>query len=127
MPELATDDDGNTPLSEDELADLIPSLAVKAELNEWERENILHAREWAIRDRTIAVEIASDDYVRKLHSRMFSDTWKWAGTYRKTEKNIGVQVYLSVRGSARCLPMFSFGSRMQPFPLMRSQYVFITA
>jgi Fic-DOC domain mobile mystery protein B len=82
--------DGNTPLSPEELIDLIPNLATKEELNEWERENILHAREWAVGDRTNAVDIASDEYVRKLHGKMFDQTWKWAGEYRRTEKNIGV-------------------------------------
>jgi len=82
--------DGNTPISPDELADLIPSLATKEELNEWERENLLLARDWAIADRTGAVDIASDKYVRKLHGKMFDQTWKWAGKYRGTEKNIGV-------------------------------------
>ena len=82
--------DGNTPLSPDELADLVPSLATKEELNEWERENILLAREWAIRNRTRAPDMASDNYVRKLHLRMFDQTWKWAGQYRRTEKNFGV-------------------------------------
>jgi Fic-DOC domain mobile mystery protein B len=81
---------GNTPLSAGELADLIPNLATKEELNEWERENILVARKWAIRDRTNSVEIASDEYVRKLHKKMFDQTWKWAGEYRRAEKNIGV-------------------------------------
>jgi Fic-DOC domain mobile mystery protein B len=82
--------DGNPPISPDELADLIPSLATKEELNEWERENLLLARDWAIADRTGAVDIASDKYVRKLHGKMFDQTWKWAGKYRGTEKNIGV-------------------------------------
>jgi len=82
--------DGNTPLSPGELADLIPNLATRAELNEWERENILLARDWAIADRTSAVDMASDEYVRKLHGKMFDQTWKWAGEYRCTEKNIGV-------------------------------------
>ena len=59
--------DGSTPLSPDELADLIPSLATKQELNEWERENILQARTWALRDRTSPQDMISDDYVRKLH------------------------------------------------------------
>ena len=85
-----TTSDGKTPLSPDERADLIPSLATKEELNEWERENILLAREWALRDRTGAVAMVSDEYVRKLHRRMFDQTWKWAGEYRRTEKNIGV-------------------------------------
>jgi Fic-DOC domain mobile mystery protein B len=28
--------------------------------------------------------------VRRLHKRMFGDTWRWAGTFRSTEKNIGI-------------------------------------
>jgi Fic-DOC domain mobile mystery protein B len=89
MP-LLTASDGNTPLSPEEIADLIPNLATKEELNEWERENILLAREWAIKNRTSAIEMVSDEYIRKLHHKMFDETWKWAGQYRKTEKNIGV-------------------------------------
>jgi len=84
---------GNTPLSPEELADLIPNLATKEELNEWERENILRAREWAVGDRTSALDMPSDDYVRELHAKMFDQTWKWAGEYRRTEKNLGVPVH----------------------------------
>ena len=89
MTRLGAVGDGNTLLSPDELADLIPSLATK-ELNEWERENILLAREWAIRDRTPPLGTISDEYIRKLHMKMFDQTWKWAGQYRQTEKNLGV-------------------------------------
>src|SRR5258708_10303006 len=87
---MTANSDGNTPLSPDDLADLIPNLATRQELNEWERENILLARDWAIADRSSAVDMASDEYVRKLHGKMFDQTWKWAGEYRCTEKNIGV-------------------------------------
>jgi Fic-DOC domain mobile mystery protein B len=90
---VATTSDGNTPLSPEELADLIPNLATKEELNEWERENILLAREWATSDRTAPLQMVSDQYIRKLHERMFDQTWKWAGLYRLTEKNIGVPVH----------------------------------
>jgi Fic-DOC domain mobile mystery protein B len=83
--------EGNTPLSADEQADLIPDLATQEELNEWERQNILEAYAWALapnglRRRDPLVE----PYVRDLHLRMFDQTWKWAGAYRTTEKNIGV-------------------------------------
>ena len=85
--------DGNTPLTPEELADLIPNLATKEDLNEWERENILEARRWALSDRNVkTLDPIADDTIRKLHLRMFDQTWKWAGTYRKTEKNIGVPV-----------------------------------
>ena len=93
MTTLATTSDGNTPLSPEELADLIPNLATKEELNEWERENILRAREWAVGDRTAARDLASDGYIRQLHGRMFDQTWKWAGAYRRTEKNLGVAAH----------------------------------
>jgi len=93
MTTLGTGSEGNTPLSPEELVDLIPSLATKEELNEWERENILQARAWAIEDRTSPAGIPTDEYVRKLHRRMFDQTWKWAGEYRRTEKNIGVPVH----------------------------------
>lgn len=92
MNTLVTSSDGNTPLSPEELADLIPNLATKSELNEWERENILLGREWAISDRTVPWKMASDQYIRKLHEKMFAETWRWAGQYRLTEKNIGVGV-----------------------------------
>jgi Fic-DOC domain mobile mystery protein B len=85
--------DGNTPLAPEELDDLIPNLGTREELNEWERENILRARRWALGRRSLAnSDPISDEYVRKLHDKMFDQTWKWAGVYRKTEKTIGVPV-----------------------------------
>jgi Fic-DOC domain mobile mystery protein B len=93
MTTVATTSDGNTPLSPEEPADLIPNLATKEELNEWERENILRAREWAVGDRTAARDLALDGYIRQLHRKMFDQTWKWAGAYRRTEKNLGVAVH----------------------------------
>jgi Fic-DOC domain mobile mystery protein B len=86
---------GNTPLALDVFADLIPSLSTQEELNEWERENILIAREWALDARRIKLTDPFDEpYLRELHRRMFSDTWKWAGRYRITEKNLGVAPHL---------------------------------
>ncbi len=85
--------DVNTPLSPEEQDDLVPNLATREELNEWERDNILRARQWALGDRQLGrLDPIREDYVRELHRRMFDQTWKWAGTYRKTEKNLGVPV-----------------------------------
>jgi Fic-DOC domain mobile mystery protein B len=88
-----TEGESNTPLSAEELQQLIPALATKGELNEWEAQNILTARTWALSERNLkATDPFSDSYVRELHWRMFDQTWKWAGTYRNTEKNLGVPV-----------------------------------
>lgn len=86
--------DGNTPLSPDEQLDLIPDLTSKEELNEWERQNILEAYGWALDKRNLdRLDPLSESYVRQLHLRMFDQTWKWAGVYRTTEKNIGIPYY----------------------------------
>jgi Fic-DOC domain mobile mystery protein B len=83
--------EGNTPLTPDEQADLIPNLASREELNEWERANILIAYDWALGPRTLKLpNPLTEPYVRDLHRRMFDQTWRWAGAYRSTEKNIGV-------------------------------------
>lgn len=79
---------GATPLDADELANLIPGhITTQGELNEWEQLNILQGEAWARKQRQ---EILQEAYVRKLHERMFGETWRWAGSFRKSDKNIGV-------------------------------------
>jgi Fic-DOC domain mobile mystery protein B len=91
---LFTMGDGNTPLSPEEQPDLMPNLATKEELNEWERQNILEAYTWALEPKRIGrQDPLTEPYVRELHLRMFDQTWKWAGMYRTTEKNIGIPHY----------------------------------
>ena len=90
---LFSESPGNTPISADEIEALLPNLATQAELNEWERENIIHAEEWCFAPKVLKrFNPVSEGDLRELHRRMFGKTWKWAGTYRKTEKNIGVPV-----------------------------------
>jgi Fic-DOC domain mobile mystery protein B len=91
---IFTQGDGNTQLSPDEQADLIPNLATKQELNEFERANILVAYDWALAPRRIRrQDPLTEAYVRGVHRRMFDQTWRWAGIYRSTEKNIGIAHY----------------------------------
>jgi Fic-DOC domain mobile mystery protein B len=82
---------GNTPLHPDDAAGLIPALATRGELDEWERKNILVAQRWIFNPRIVSRRDPLDEiYVRELHRRMFGETWKWAGTYRRRDGlNIG--------------------------------------
>ncbi len=78
---------GSTPLNADELADLIPGhIMTQQELNAWEEKNILIAQSWAFKQKNIL----SLEFIQKLHKKMFDKTWKWAGQFRKSEKNIGI-------------------------------------
>jgi Fic-DOC domain mobile mystery protein B len=80
--------DGATPLDPDEADALLPAhIHTRAELNLWEQANILEAARWAVRARAQAL---ADSTVRELHRRMFDETWAWAGRYRTSDKNIGV-------------------------------------
>jgi Fic-DOC domain mobile mystery protein B len=82
--------DGNTPIRPEEAEQLIPRISTMAELNEYEALNIVQAREWAFSSRTIkSTNPLEEPYVRLLHAKMFDEVWKWAGTYRKNELNIG--------------------------------------
>ena len=79
---------GATPLDADELASLIPGhITTQGELNEWEQLNIVQGENWARKQRK---EILNEGFLRQLHQQMFDETWKWAGEFRKSDKNIGV-------------------------------------
>jgi Fic-DOC domain mobile mystery protein B len=87
--------EGNTPLSAEEQAELIPDLSTREELNEWERQNIVEASVWAFASRGFAQrDPLTEPYVRELHRRMFDQTWRWAGSYRHTDKNLGIAHFL---------------------------------
>jgi Fic-DOC domain mobile mystery protein B len=79
---------GQTPLDPDEAAGLKPRhIATQGELDEWEAQNILKASRWIARQKKL--NVLNDHFCRELHVKMFDDTWKWAGTFRKSDKNIG--------------------------------------
>lgn len=82
--------DGTTPLEYDEIKGLIPThITTKGELDALELENIARAVAWM---QTVKKEkILNASFICRLHKKMFCDVWKWAGKYRKTEKNIGIR------------------------------------
>jgi len=88
---LAPQDDGGTELSEEEREVLIPSyITLRSELNEAEQANILEAEEWAFARKRNLLE---EKFLNNLHKKMYGNVWRWAGQYRTTGKNIGVDAY----------------------------------
>ncbi len=83
--------DGQTPLDEEEKDGLkIKSITTQGELDEFEQLNIEKAVEWTIRTKLNPENILTEKFIKNLHKRMYDEVWKWAGEFRKTEKNIGI-------------------------------------
>jgi Fic-DOC domain mobile mystery protein B len=84
---------GQTPIDPDQLSGLkITMVNTHAQLNAFEQANINEALRWLMRKRTLP-SLLSTKFICQLHQRMFGHVWKWAGTFRKTETNIGVPWY----------------------------------
>lgn len=85
-------EEGQTPLDEEEKEGLlIKTIIAKNELDEFEQMNIEKAIEWTIHTNLKKDRILSEKFIKDLHKKMFGDVWKWAGEFRKSEKNIGVK------------------------------------
>jgi len=116
--DLFAADESNTALSPEEQLDLIPSLSTRAELNAAERANIHAARVWAMRPRTLQrSDLLTDAFARELHKRMFNQTWRWAGRYRKTEKNLGWEVARITEGVRNAFDDASAWMEFSTYPL----------
>lgn len=93
---------GATLLDSDEIEGLIPTHIVnRDQLNALEQDNIAQAELWLITARF--KKINSEVSLHKLHVHMFSQVWNWAGSFRKTDKNIGIDAYkISVELKSVC-------------------------
>lgn len=92
---------GATPLTNDELHDLIPQfISTQGDLNAAEQMNIAQAHIWLSRLKISTNQMLDELFLRKAHKQMFGNVWKWAGQYRKSDKNIGdywLQIPVSLR------------------------------
>ncbi len=83
--------DGQTPLDEDEKEGLlVATIATRGELDEFEQQNIEQAIQWALTRSFKPEAIFTQDFICNVHKRMYAAVWAWAGEFRKTNKNIGV-------------------------------------
>lgn len=90
MTELENPAPGNTSLSPEEKEGLkLSHITTYAELNRWEQENIQEALDWIERRRKS--DVLTETFIKQLHEKMLGKVWQWAGSFRRSEKNIGVK------------------------------------
>ena len=89
MNRVNNEPEGATPLDHGEMEGLRYShITTRGELDELEQANIVEGMQWLKKQRN--VDILSEAFVRNLHKQLFGKVWKRAGSFRQTEKNIGV-------------------------------------
>ena len=87
--------DGQTPLDEDEKDGLmIPTISTRGELDEFEQLGVENVITGLLKRKISPEQILTGDFVKYLHKQMFGTIWKWAGEFRNTNKNIGIDKYL---------------------------------
>jgi Fic-DOC domain mobile mystery protein B len=93
VTDLFEEPSGATPLEPGEREGLLQSwITHRRDLNEAEQDNILKGATWGRRRRSRKpTDIATVGFALSLHRRMFGDVWKWAGAYRHTARNIGIE------------------------------------
>jgi Fic-DOC domain mobile mystery protein B len=80
--------EGATPLDPNELDGLkFKHITTRCELDELEQANIASGLRWLVRQRG---DVLTDRFAIALHARLFGEVWNWAGTFRRTGKNIGI-------------------------------------
>ncbi len=81
--------EGATPLDPDEMEGLrFKHISTRGELDQLEQANIIEGMQWLAKQK--APDVLTEGFVRDLHKRLFGKVWKWAGQFRRTGKNIGV-------------------------------------
>lgn len=89
--------EGATPLDPDELEGLrFKHISTRGERDQLEQANITKGLQWL--DKQKSPDVLNERFVCDLHTRLFGDIWKWAGNFRRTEKNIGIDpVHISIQ------------------------------
>jgi Fic-DOC domain mobile mystery protein B len=94
-------DQAATPLTPEERGGLrLQHITLRHELNEVEQHGVFAADVWAFARtrRTLLTE----QFILTLHRRMFGTVWTWAGHYRTSQKNLGLD-HWTIRPEIRTL------------------------
>lgn len=82
--------EGATPLNPDETEGLRHKhITTRSELDHLEQANIVDGLRWL--EKYSSTDLLSQEFVKELHAQLFGEVWQWAGKFRTTEKNIGVE------------------------------------
>jgi len=109
---------GQDPITREERASLLPSLSTRAQLDEVERLGIHAARVWAMRATVLKrTDLFTEDFVRRLHRKMFGGIWRGAGQYRTFAREPGWEAHRIPEGMRIFLDDAEGWLRFSTYPL----------
>ena len=111
--------EGATPIHD--VSGLLPEgVFTYADLCTAEAENILQAIHTHLhRRKNLERPWFTERYLRQVHTDMFQYVWKWAGSYRSTDTNIGVPSYTIREEIAKlCLDVAFWNAQKNPLPIL---------
>jgi len=89
MTDLVDYPEGATPIDPDEMAGLrFKHVSTRGELDQLEQASITQGLEWL--EKLKSPDVLTEGFICELHEQLFGSVWSWAGSFRKTEKNIGI-------------------------------------
>ena len=94
MTDLFREPADATPLEPAEREGLLQTwITHRRDLNRAEEENIVSGAAWARRHSRRRPDLLTPEFACILHRRLFGEVWAWAGDYRRTARNIGIEAY----------------------------------
>lgn len=96
MTEIVGSPDGATPLDPDEMEGLrFTHIQTRGQLDQLEQITVQAGMKWLKKQKK--ADPITEGFVCDLHKKLFGDVWSWAGSFRKTGKNIGCDaIYIDV-------------------------------
>ncbi|PSL24733.1 mobile mystery protein B [Dyadobacter jiangsuensis] len=113
---------GQTPLDEEEKEGLlIPTIATRGELDEFEQQNIEDAIQWLLTRKLRSEAILTEKFILDLHKRLYGNVWAWAGRIRNSNKNLGIDRWQISTALRTLLDDILFWIQNETFPPMKSR------
>jgi Fic-DOC domain mobile mystery protein B len=107
---------GQTPLNPDEKAALIPGhIQLVSELNQFESQNILQAERKYLQGRRKVWPLEDPEFLKKVHRTMFDATWDWAGQFRRSDKNLGIEWFRIPEEMKKICGDFKYWKENRPY------------
>jgi fido (protein-threonine AMPylation protein) len=90
--------DVKTPIDEEEKeALLIPAIAARGELDEFEQQNIEQGVQWTLGHAFKSDTVFTEEFVGMMHTRVYAEVWAWEGEFRKTNMDNGIEKWKTWR------------------------------